>query len=271
MTIKNFLITIASLHAIAAVHAAPTVASGTITTDCVNVRLQGLWLVADCWTGQDKTTRIQSTVFLPPKITNREGNLEWKVQGAYPRYCTECKLIEISKLNCKCRPSGGPSKVSTIDLSDHIRNYNGHLRSDLAGPVTIPSNSSTVKIPENIRWGLSVGGTSCYSPDPEACKSFPDPPVTDLTCPANDYTYSTDGAPTCSSKVVPIHGPIYEQFRSLRVNGNERAWDFVVYDNPDCKGPDVGRVDNSEWGKCKVFPKSMLGVNVIPLWNADTT
>ena len=44
--------------------------------DCTDFHLQGQWLVANCLPSLNLTDRIQSTVYLPNKITNHEGTLE---------------------------------------------------------------------------------------------------------------------------------------------------------------------------------------------------
>lgn len=76
MISRAFLFGFASLTAFVNVGAAPTAVGGTIAKDCINVQLRDHWLIADCLTGKDKDDRIQSSVYLPSKITNREATLE---------------------------------------------------------------------------------------------------------------------------------------------------------------------------------------------------
>lgn len=48
--------------------------SALIADDCTNLRLQNNWLIGNCLTGTG-TQRIQSSVYIGNKLTNREGSL----------------------------------------------------------------------------------------------------------------------------------------------------------------------------------------------------
>lgn len=64
------------------INAAPSRRATSIMSDCTDVTLQGDWFVANCLTGEG-STRIQSTVYLPTKITNNEGSLQ----------ASKCRLV----------------------------------------------------------------------------------------------------------------------------------------------------------------------------------
>ena len=63
-------------------HAAPTISTkqavpAPINTQCINFEYRQGWLIAECLTSEDSTTRIQSAVYLPNKIANNDGSLQW--------------------------------------------------------------------------------------------------------------------------------------------------------------------------------------------------
>lgn len=58
----------------AAVNTAPAPASAT--KNCTNLRIHGWYLVGECLTGQDATTRIESTVFLHNIVTTKNDILQ---------------------------------------------------------------------------------------------------------------------------------------------------------------------------------------------------
>jgi hypothetical protein len=62
-------------------HAAPASAravASPISTQCINTEFRANWLIGDCLTGTDSTTRIKSAVYLPNKVENDDGSLKWK-------------------------------------------------------------------------------------------------------------------------------------------------------------------------------------------------
>jgi hypothetical protein len=66
-------------------HAAPTISTrqagpAPINTQCINFEYRQEWLIADCLTGEDATTRIQSAVYLRNKIGNNDGSLQWEAE-----------------------------------------------------------------------------------------------------------------------------------------------------------------------------------------------
>lgn len=53
-----------------------------ISNQCTNLTVRSGWLVGDCLTGVDATTRIQSAVWLENKIAVKIGNatLRWSIE-----------------------------------------------------------------------------------------------------------------------------------------------------------------------------------------------
>lgn len=73
MSIQSLLLSALAL-APAAVNAAPAAANAI--KDCINLRIHGWYLVGECLTGQDATTRIESTVFLHNIVTTENDVLQ---------------------------------------------------------------------------------------------------------------------------------------------------------------------------------------------------
>lgn len=50
-----------------------------IASQCTNLRLskKDWWVIGDCLTGVDNTTRITSAFSLEEKLTNKDGNITW--------------------------------------------------------------------------------------------------------------------------------------------------------------------------------------------------
>ncbi|KAF2259589.1 Cyanovirin-N [Lojkania enalia] len=249
------------------VNAAPH-AARSISSECINVRLTNWWLVANCLTGQDSSTRIESSVYLPNKITNTEGTLEWKINGLFAATCNDCTILDSSKLNCQCRPTAGQRKNTTLDLNEHIRNYNGHLLNDLSGPPTIPK-TSPINMPSDLSWALYLGGFSCYAPsNPEICGSSS---PQDLTCPSNAAVSSSTGSPSyCFQYRLPVSTPVWYKWNSMKAEAPGMAYEFLLYDNLDCAGKPFRAMEPSEFGMCENLGRSALAVQVRPLWNADS-
>lgn len=49
----------------------------SIATQCINSQIRQNWLVSECLTGVDSTTRIESATYLGNKVENRDGDLAW--------------------------------------------------------------------------------------------------------------------------------------------------------------------------------------------------
>lgn len=56
--------------------AAVTVVVAGVLDECVNIILRQEWIVADCLTGADATTRVNSAVFIGNKLVNNDANLQ---------------------------------------------------------------------------------------------------------------------------------------------------------------------------------------------------
>jgi hypothetical protein len=72
----NTVATLASL-AFVSVDAAPAIAVRAVpgyVKDCIDVKISGAWVIGSCL-ADDGKTRVQSSVWLATKITNKEGNL----------------------------------------------------------------------------------------------------------------------------------------------------------------------------------------------------
>ncbi|KAF2175269.1 Cyanovirin-N [Zopfia rhizophila CBS 207.26] len=247
------------------VDGAPTKAG--FSQECTDITLKDDWLVANCPTGEDDTTRIQSSVYLSSKITNSEAYLGWKMDGAYANSCSKCQIINGATLNCMCNHSWNAKENTTLNLEEHISNYNGHLLSDLAGPPSPPSSSSPTPMPADLSWALHYGNVSCYSPTSDRCKDIPFGPG--KTCQASPSVTSKTTPSTCFTFRVPIAGEIWENFQSMKATSPGKGYEFVFYDDLQCTGEPISSIKPEELGVCKEFPKLGVGVKVKPLWNAD--
>ena len=58
------------------VAAAATAVVAGVLDECINISLRQEWVVADCLTGQDATTRINSAVYIGNKLVNNDANLQ---------------------------------------------------------------------------------------------------------------------------------------------------------------------------------------------------
>ncbi|KAK6351392.1 hypothetical protein TWF718_004552 [Orbilia javanica] len=241
----------------------------SISSQCINIRLQNRWLVGDCLTGSG-TTRIESSVYLQNRIANHEGVLVWAINGNFGASCIECSLsISPLTLNCKCRPTWGQHVPTSIALDEHIAVYNGFLLSDLGGTPTPPSVASSIRLPEDPSWKLVYANTSCYSDNPGTC---PSPTVGNgLTCSSGGTSVTTsDGVSNCFAFRWPISFPVWVTFGALQVNAPSGAFRFNVYDTTDCSGGVKGTIEPNELGSCKVFNAQMLAFSAVPLWNGQT-
>ncbi|KAK6503322.1 hypothetical protein TWF481_008345 [Arthrobotrys musiformis] len=242
----------------------------TISSQCINIRLQNRWLVGDCLTGSGGA-RIESSVYLQNRIANHEGVLEWVVNGNFAASCIECSLSTSSviTLNCKCKPTWGQHVPASIVLDEHIAVYNGFLLSDLSGTPTPPAVVSSIHLPEDPSWKFVYANTSCYSDNAGTC---PSPTVGNgLTCSAGGTSVSaSDGVSNCFAFRWPVSFPVWVTFGSLQVTAPSGAFRFNVYDTVDCSGGVKGTVEPGELGTCKAFNTQMLAFSAVPLWNGQT-
>ncbi|KAK6539650.1 hypothetical protein TWF694_009856 [Orbilia ellipsospora] len=240
----------------------------SISSQCINIRLQGAWLIANCLTGSG-TTRIESSVYLQDRITNTEGVLGWQVNGNYAASCTGCTIVTPpATLSCNCKPTWGQPVPASLNLEGHIAVYNGFILSNLSGTPTPPTTVSTVAFPSDPSWNAFYGNTSCYSTNPETC---PSPNVgSGTTCSTYASVSSSDGVANCFAFRYPISVPAWGSFADFKVVAPSGAFKFLVYDTVDCSGGVKGTLAASELGTCKEFNKQMLAFSAVPLWNAQT-
>lgn len=56
----------------------------------------------------------------------------------------------------------------------------------------------------------------------------------------------------------------------MGVEAPGKAWEFVYFDNLECKGEPIRSVKGDDLGKCLSFgERKVLGYSARPLWNAD--
>lgn len=180
-----------------------------------------------------------------------------------------------------CNPAGGSATPTTLNLEEHVANYNGHMLSNLTGAVEIPSSPAVFPVPTDFNWKVVSGPTGCYYDH-----SDPDyPPMEDDTCvprPSDGTDPATcDGPwgvdivsavePGCFYNHWPIGWPYYYTWLAARGHGAENGWEFSMYDNVHCEGEVIGTIEAGKGsaGVCKVLPAFAVGVKVTPKWNWD--
>jgi hypothetical protein len=91
----------------AAINAAPTTAKAI---DCINLRIHGWYLVGECLTGQDATTRIESSVFLNNIVTTNKDILQvrlvpmkWKRNAKLLNYDSGGRVARVGTASAAAR------------------------------------------------------------------------------------------------------------------------------------------------------------------------
>ncbi|KAK6520885.1 hypothetical protein TWF506_001128 [Arthrobotrys conoides] len=238
----------------------------TISSKCINLRLQNRWLVGDCLTGSG-TTRIESSVYLQTKIANHEGVLEVETSPQVVSNARYPLLPLYSTVNADQRGASIYQR-RLLWANEHIAVYNGFLLSNLSGTPTPPSVVSSIRLPEDPSWKLVYGNTSCYSENTGTC---PSPTVGNgVTCSAGTSVGASDGVSNCFAFRWPISFPVWVTFGSLQVDAPSRAFRFNVYDTVDCSGGVKGTIEPNELGTCKAFKTQLLAFSAVPLWNGQT-
>ncbi|KAH7018013.1 Cyanovirin-N [Microdochium trichocladiopsis] len=250
---------------LAVIAALATVAAAGILSDCTNIDFREKWLVADCLTGKDASTRINSAVFIGNKLTNNDGNLQWQANGGYATYCRDCTFAGTT-YTCSCRPNFGQYKWTSINLEEHIANYNGFLLSNLTGPARTPSRASTVPVPASFSYDLRYAATNCTSPE-DYYECNDDLPLAQPGDCANGGGLSLNYAVDCFKNRWYFPWEVYTTFQSLQpgaaVSG---AWEFTVFGDLECSGAPLGKAPE---GACSKFAEFGVGVRVEPLFNGD--
>ncbi|OJJ50136.1 hypothetical protein ASPZODRAFT_164138 [Penicilliopsis zonata CBS 506.65] len=215
------------------------------STECTDLYYSEGWLVGTCPTDDGGT--ISSSVYLPTKIENSEGTLEWKTDGAYWDTCDDCTLVDSgSTLQCYCDATSSKNdKTSTLDLEEYIANYDGHLLSNLTGAITsIPANSS-YGIPATFDVELLLSSESNECSEYGATISLNDPTDCYYLNLGVEYTWA------CGSSV------------------DNDGWEIIGYTTEDCTGDAIVTFTPDNEDTCYTFTEGVIGFSVTPLWNAD--
>lgn len=235
--------------------------------------------------------RCFSTVTLPIRLTH--GCLaQWTTnsKGGYIQTCSECQLDSSSALtlSCLCKGHSGQWTATRLNLQEHIANYNGHMLSDLAGPVQVPAESAPYPVPTDWSWEIKQGEGGCYCDPVEGipggpydcnhqenlfCERDPiggrDPTTCSVTPGANDaWGWGREPA-ACFTNHGYTDQPYYATFMSMKGVGVEKGYEFVMYDNVYCTGEPLGTLEAGEQnqGVCKVLPDYAAAVKVVAKWN----
>ncbi|KAL4898979.1 hypothetical protein BDW74DRAFT_184169 [Aspergillus multicolor] len=215
------------------------------STECTDISLNDNWLIATCPTGSGSS--ISSSVFLNNKISNNNGNLEWVEDGHYGASCVDCSVSD-GTLSCTCRGNWDPNVASSLNLEEHIANYEGHLLSNQTGEITTIPADSTVAVPSSFDLTLSLVapflGTDCSTAG------------TILSLGPNDCYYINPGG----------IGTVY--YSAGIQTGNE-GWEIVAYSDPECTSEAVYTFTAEDNDKCVPFDPNASAFGVKPLWNAD--
>ncbi|KAH7305311.1 Cyanovirin-N [Stachybotrys elegans] len=248
--------------ALAIAAAGLTLAQSGFVDECTGLKVEQTYLFGSCLTGTDASSRIDSTVFLGSKITNRDGHLEWTAgsNGGYSSSCSQCSL-EQAVLTCECQKGSDGRLWTSINLEERVSNYDGHLLSNVTGSVNIPEGNSPIPVANDFSWRLLPGDTSQWPSNT--------PPVANPgPCDGGGYTASGN-SPTCITFRWPVSGEIYNAFQGMNPIAAENAWTFTIYDQPLCAGAPIVEIAPEEANTCHTFSKKGLSVSIQPAWNSD--
>ncbi|PCH04135.1 Cyanovirin-N [Penicillium occitanis (nom. inval.)] len=215
--------------------AAPSPAAAATTgfsSECSDITLNTNWLVANC--PNDAGTSVSSGVYLPSHVTNTEGKLKWKMDGA--------------TLQCYCLGTfSNENGNSTLNLEEYIANHNGHLLSSLEGIPTVPSDASFA-VPSNVVLTLSA-----YT-GPSTCPSTP------------GGILKFAGPETCWDLNVAVDPVVWTE---LMATSNE-GWSVSVYNVSTCTGTPLVTFDQHSVNECITVGKNGGAyLSFTPLWNYD--
>ncbi|QKX59736.1 uncharacterized protein TRUGW13939_06878 [Talaromyces rugulosus] len=247
--LQAFLFEMFTLLALAGsrAQATPVARASGFSSVCSDISLDShFWLHATC--PDDSGASVNSTVYLPLWIENDQGKLAWKDDGNFEYYCSDYALLNSgSTLEAYCQGTfRNQSGNSTLDLEEHIANYNGHLLSDLDGSPDTPTSSSTVPVPADPSLDItfSSDNTNCENgiawptTGPEDCWSF---------------TYAT-------GRATP--------FDSIQITTNP-GWSIEGYNASDCSGTPSWTASSND-NQCVAFNNGSLAYfKMTPLWNWD--
>ncbi|PGH27800.1 hypothetical protein AJ80_00588 [Polytolypa hystricis UAMH7299] len=204
--------------------------------DCESFSLQGrnLWLVAECLDGAGGI--VKSTAFLGNWITNNNGELEWKEDGAFQNSCQECS-ISGTQYTCTCATIR-ETKSTTIDLNEHFVNKNGVLQSNLSGEPQDPGRSD-MSVPESFEYAFSVMG-------------------------GND---GCDGAPFTLDELLMPLAYSFTTSTAARFELNP-GWELTAYSERGCSGDILGVIGPADGNNCLAFSALARSVCAEPLWTS---
>ncbi|KAF2794617.1 hypothetical protein K505DRAFT_274883 [Melanomma pulvis-pyrius CBS 109.77] len=253
----------------------PGASAAPISSQCINIEYRQNWIVAECLTGEDATTRIKSAVYLHNKIENSDGSLKWNAGGGYARTCADCQITGAdAALSCSCGTSWNtgkpPNIIGTIKLDEHISVYNGHLLSNFPSTPAIPPISSKYAVPDDLSY--SFGGLATC---PEAGnESYDFCKMTTNSCHTSTNTSDTldsrfffTGPLTCY--VPTIYFPAHFQFEALKLV-SQGAWEVLGYRDETCSGEAIERVGPEDVGVCKKFgDQRVRALTIRPAFNGD--
>ncbi|ORY00967.1 hypothetical protein BCR34DRAFT_575326 [Clohesyomyces aquaticus] len=251
-------------------------ATSVISNQCINHEYRDEWFVADCLTGEDATTRIQSAVWLNNKVANLDGELKWDVGGGFTRSCTSCKIINAgATFTCSCGTTWHSGKnVSrwdgTLDLDEHISLYSGQLLSNYPSAPKTPSaplKAAPYPVPKTFKY--SFGGTaSC----PNASASEPGRDYCNWlgNCTATSFSAWTYQGPIQCYVPVIYFPDVHYIFSELKIEA-EGAYEVLGYADENCEGGVVEKVgpESGGIGVCKALGTPVKAVTVRPLFMGD--
>ncbi|KAL4971528.1 Cyanovirin-N [Aspergillus desertorum] len=213
------------------------------STECSDISIIDYWLVATCPTGSGDS--ITSSVFLNAKLANSNGNLGWAEDGYYARSCQDCTL-DGATLSCECEIASLPSYQSTsLNLEEHIANYEGHLLSNQTGAITTIPSDSTVAVPSDfdVTLALATTGTACERTGVSL----------GLNNPTDCYYINL--------------GVTIEYTAALQTDN--QGWEIVAYADTECTSDPIYTFSSDDNDSCVVFNETVQAFSATPLWNAD--
>lgn len=230
------------------VQAAPGPAAAGATgfsSQCSGIILNTNWLVADCPDNAGKL--VSSGVYLPLHVTNTEGKLKWKTDGAYQESCSDCLLLNGgATLQCYCTGTfANEDGNSTLNLEEYIANYNGHLLSSLEGNPTVP-NDASIAVPSDVVLSLMAYEGPYYCPSDTGA------------------TLNFAGPETCWYLNLAVDPIVWTELRAISNPG----WSVSVYNVSTCTGTPVVTFDSVN--ECvTVGQNGGAYFSLTPLWNYD--
>jgi hypothetical protein len=135
----------------------------------------------------------------------------------------------------------------------------------------VPADSS-VAIPTDFSWNLTLANTRCYSLDATTDAEHCGKAIVESSCASNSPAFTSGGAPVaCYAAPVPVGSSfqMYTEYEKLMVKSASNAIEFLAYDNKDCTGTPFATVSPADDNTCKLFPRTVRGLAYKPLWNAE--